>query len=56
MRNNPLVPAFYYYKFAEAISAPYTSLSAYTAGAIDSQGNIIKPERRNVCRRNKWYP
>jgi len=44
MRNNPLVPAFYYYKFAEAISAPYTSLSAYTAGAIDSQGNIIKPE------------
>jgi hypothetical protein len=44
MRPDPLVPAFYYYKFADAISAPYTSLSAYSAGAIDSSGNIIKPE------------
>tara|TARA_R110000868_G_scaffold156865_1_gene383938 strand:- start:642 stop:2192 length:1551 start_codon:yes stop_codon:yes gene_type:complete len=44
MRTNPLVPAFFYYKFAEAISAPFTSLSAYSAGVIDSEGNIIKPE------------
>ena len=41
---NPLVPAFYYYKFADAVSSPYTSLNAYVAGAIDSQGNILKPE------------
>jgi len=44
MHSTPLVPSFYYYKFAEAISSPYTALSAYTAGAIDAQGNIIKPE------------
>lgn len=41
---NPLVPSFYYYKFAEAISSPFTSLNAFTAGAIDAQGNILKPE------------
>jgi hypothetical protein len=44
MRSDPLVPAFYYYKFADAISAPYTSLSAYSSGVIDSSGHIIKPE------------
>lgn len=38
------VPSFYFYKFAEGISAPYTSLTAYSSGAIDSRGNIIKPE------------
>jgi hypothetical protein len=37
------VPSFYFYKLADAISAPYTSLDAYRAGAIDSSGNILKP-------------
>lgn len=44
MNTNPLVPAFYYYKFAQAISGPYTSLDAFQAGTIDASGNILKPE------------
>jgi hypothetical protein len=44
MNISNYVPAFYTYKFSEAISAPYTSLQAYKAGAIDERGNIIKPE------------
>ena len=38
------VPSFYTSKFADAISAPYTYLQAYKAGAIDEHGNIVKPE------------
>jgi hypothetical protein len=38
------IPSFYFYKFAEGISAPYTSFAAYRAGAIDERGNIVKPE------------
>jgi hypothetical protein len=39
-----MVPSFYFYQLADAISGPYTSLKAYSAGAIDANGNILKPE------------
>lgn len=43
--NSPnYIPSFYFYKFAQDLSAPYTSLEAYKSGAIDVNGNIIKPE------------
>ena len=43
--NSPnYIPSFYFYKFAQDLSAPYTSLEAYQSGAIDANGNIIKPE------------
>ena len=44
MNYGSLVPSFYFYKFAESISQPYTSFAAYRAGAIDANGNLIKPE------------
>jgi hypothetical protein len=44
MHGSSLVPSFYYYKFAESISQPYTSFSAYRSGAIDANGNLLKPE------------
>lgn len=44
MRPGNLVPSFYFYKFSEALSGPYTALSAYSSGIIDSSGNILKPE------------
>ena len=44
MRPSNLVPSFYFYKLADALSGPYTALSAYSAGVIDAQGNILKPE------------
>ena len=43
MQPSSYVPSFYFYKLADAISAPYTSLDAYRAGAIDSNGNLLKP-------------
>jgi hypothetical protein len=43
MQPSSYVPSFYFYKLADAISAPYTSLDAYRAGAIDSSGNLLKP-------------
>jgi hypothetical protein len=44
MHPGNLVPSFYFYKLADALSSPYTSLSAYTSGIIDARGNIIKSE------------
>jgi hypothetical protein len=44
MNYGSLVPSFYFYKFAESISQPYTSFAAYKAGAIDENGNLVKPE------------
>jgi len=44
MHSSNLVPSFYFYKLADALSSPYTSLAAYSAGIIDSAGNIKKPE------------
>jgi len=44
MRPSTYVPSFYFYKLAQAISSPYTSLDAYSAGSIDANGNIVKPE------------
>lgn len=44
MRPSNLVPSFYFYKLADALSGPYTALAAYSAGVIDAKGNILKPE------------
>jgi hypothetical protein len=44
MSTNAYIPSFYFYKFANAVSAPYTSLSAYNSGLIDEQGNITGNE------------
>jgi hypothetical protein len=38
------IPSFYFYKFANAVSEPYTSLDAFKAGQIDSAGNIVGNE------------
>ena len=38
------IPSFYFYKFASAVSAPYTNLEAYKSGAIDETGNILGNE------------
>lgn len=38
------IPSFYFYKFAQGLSAPYSSLQAYQSGIIDESGNIVKPE------------
>lgn len=44
MQASSIVSSFYTSNFAKDISAPYTNLSAYSAGVIDSQGNLLKPE------------
>lgn len=44
MRSPQYIPSFYFYKFANAVAAPYTSLDAYRSGAIDENGNIIATE------------
>lgn len=44
MHPGNLVPTFYFYKLADALSGPYTALTAYSAGIIDAQGNVLKPE------------
>jgi hypothetical protein len=44
MASLSYIPSFYFYKFANAISSPYTMLNAYQAGAIDENGNIVKTE------------
>jgi|694.fasta_scaffold28711_6 hypothetical protein len=44
MATPPYIPSFYFSKFAQGISEPYTATSAYQAGAIDANGNFIKPE------------
>ena len=38
------VPSFSIASLAQAVAAPFTSLVAYTAGAIDINGNLLKPE------------
>ena len=40
MSSPSYIPSFYFYKFANAISSPYTALNAYNAGAIDENGNL----------------
>lgn len=44
MRSPQYIPSFYFYKFANAVAAPYTSLNAYQSGAIDESGNVISSE------------
>jgi hypothetical protein len=44
MATPPYIPSFYFSKFAQGISEPYAATSAYQAGAIDANGNFIKPE------------
>lgn len=44
LSGSSYIPPFYFYQFADAISAPYTSLKAYQSGIIDANGNILKPE------------
>jgi hypothetical protein len=44
LSGSSYIPPFYFYQFADAISAPYTALKAYQSGIIDSNGNILKPE------------
>ena len=40
MGNLSYIPSFYFYRFADAVSSPYTALGAYSSGAIDANGNI----------------
>jgi len=40
MANLSYIPSFYFYRFADAVSGPYTALSSYSSGLIDSRGNI----------------
>lgn len=42
--NSNLVPAFLMTNFAKDISSSYTDLQAYRSGAIDANGNLLKPE------------
>ena len=44
MNTPQYIPSFYFYKFAQEISEPFTSLQAYQAGAVDEHGNILKAE------------
>jgi len=44
MNTPQYIPSFYFSKFAQGISEPYTSLQAYRGGAIDQNGNILKSE------------
>lgn len=44
MRSPQYIPSFYFYKFANAVAGPYTSLSSYRNGLIDQYGNILDSE------------
>jgi len=44
MGSSLYIPSFSLSSFAQDISKPYTSMNAYTAGAIDADGNLLKPE------------
>ena len=44
MSSPQYIPSFYFYKFAQGLSAPYTSFEAYKSGSIDASGNFIRPE------------
>jgi|GEM_PF-3134320 len=38
------IPSFYFYKFADALSQPYSQMNAFRSGLIDSSGNIVGNE------------
>jgi hypothetical protein len=42
--SSAYIPSFSLSKFSETITAPYTSLSAFSSGVIDADGNLLKPE------------
>lgn len=42
--SSSFVSSFSIASLAQAIAAPFTALTAYSAGAIDEQGNLLKPE------------
>jgi len=44
MSSPSYIPSFYFYKFAQGISEPYTALKAYSSGAIDDRGNLQRGE------------
>ena len=42
--SSAYIPSFSLSKFSETITAPYTSLAAFSSGVIDADGNLLKPE------------
>ena len=42
--SSAYIPSFSLSKFSETITAPYTSLAAFSSGVIDANGNLLKPE------------
>jgi hypothetical protein len=44
MNSLQYIPSFYFNRFAQAISEPYTNTQAYRSGVIDASGNVMKPE------------
>jgi hypothetical protein len=42
--SSAYIPSFSLSTFAETITAPYTSLKAFSSGVIDADGNLLKPE------------
>ena len=42
--SSAYIPSFSLSKFSETITAPYTSLTAFSSGVIDAEGNLLKPE------------
>ena len=52
MANLSYIPSFYFYRFADAVSGPYTALNAYSSGIIDRNGNI-KGKRKSEKEKEK---
>jgi len=44
MQATGFIPSFSMSTFAQSISSPYTSFKAYQSGAIDANGNLLRPE------------
>lgn len=44
MRSPQYIPSFYFYKFANAVAGPYTSLNSFKNGLIDQYGNVLDSE------------
>lgn len=44
MGNLQYIPSFYFYKFADALSQPFSQMVAFKSGLIDSSGNIVGNE------------
>jgi len=42
--SSAYIPSFSLSKFSETVTAPYTSLAAFSSGVIDANGNLLKPE------------